>query len=174
MSPLWGAVAPKVLPSRQRPIRWASRAEVPVEDKSLRRAGLKVTAPRLKILEIFENSPTRHLAADDIYRVLLDADADIGLATVYRVLTQFESAGLLSRRHFEEGTAVFESRTSATRRRNTAVVQSIAVRRSARDPHRSWEPSISTAQDSSGETHPDEIARSAPPDGVPGERWGQA
>lgn len=103
-----GMAAAKVLPSRQRPMRRAGHAEVLVEDKSLRRAGLKVTTPRLKILEIFESSPTRHLSADDIYRVLLEADADIGLATVYRVLMQFESAGLLTRHHFEGGTAVFE------------------------------------------------------------------
>ena len=79
-----------------------------MEGKELRKAGLKVTAPRLKILEILENSPTRHLSAEDIYRVLLDSDADIGLATVYRVLTQFEAAGLVSRHHFEDGMAVFE------------------------------------------------------------------
>ena len=79
-----------------------------MEGKELRKAGLKVTAPRLKILEILENSPTRHLSAEDIYRVLLDSDADVGLATVYRVLTQFEAAGLVSRHHFEDGMAVFE------------------------------------------------------------------
>jgi Fur family ferric uptake transcriptional regulator len=79
-----------------------------VEGKDLRKAGLKVTLPRLKILEILENSTTRHLSAEEIYRKLLDSSEDIGLATVYRVLTQFESAGLVSRHHFEDGMAVFE------------------------------------------------------------------
>jgi Fur family ferric uptake transcriptional regulator len=79
-----------------------------VEGKDLRKAGLKVTLPRLKILEILESSATRHLSAEDIYRNLLDSNEDIGLATVYRVLTQFEAAGLVSRHHFEDGMAVFE------------------------------------------------------------------
>jgi Fur family transcriptional regulator, ferric uptake regulator len=79
-----------------------------VEGKDLRKAGLKVTLPRLKILEILESSATRHLSAEDIYRSLLDSNEDIGLATVYRVLTQFEAAGLVSRHHFEDGMAVFE------------------------------------------------------------------
>jgi Fur family transcriptional regulator, ferric uptake regulator len=79
-----------------------------VEGKDLRKAGLKVTLPRLKILEILENSPTRHMSAEEIYKKLLDSSEDIGLATVYRVLTQFESAGLVSRHHFEDGMAVFE------------------------------------------------------------------
>jgi len=79
-----------------------------VEGKDLRKAGLKVTLPRLKILEILESSATRHLSAEDIYRGLLESNEDIGLATVYRVLTQFESAGIVTRHHFEGGTAVFE------------------------------------------------------------------
>ena len=79
-----------------------------MEGKDLRKAGLKVTLPRLKILEILESSTTRHLSAEDIYRTLLDSNEDIGLATVYRVLTQFEAAGLVSRHHFEDGMAVFE------------------------------------------------------------------
>jgi Fur family ferric uptake transcriptional regulator len=79
-----------------------------VEGKDLRKAGLKVTLPRLKILEILESSATRHLSAEDIYRNLLESNEDIGLATVYRVLTQFEAAGLVSRHHFEDGMAVFE------------------------------------------------------------------
>ena len=79
-----------------------------MEGKDLRKAGLKVTLPRLKILEILESSTTRHLSAEDIYRTLLDSNEDIGLATVYRVLTQFEQAGLLSRSNFESGKAVFE------------------------------------------------------------------
>jgi Fur family transcriptional regulator, ferric uptake regulator len=79
-----------------------------VEGKDLRKAGLKVTLPRLKILEILESGKTRHLSAETIYRTLLESNEDIGLATVYRVLTQFEAAGLVTRHHFEDGMAVFE------------------------------------------------------------------
>lgn len=79
-----------------------------MESSDLRNAGLKVTLPRLKILEMLENSDTRHLSAEDIYRQLMDGGEDIGLATVYRVLTQFEAAGLVTRHHFEGGHAVFE------------------------------------------------------------------
>ncbi|MBX3709694.1 MAG: ferric iron uptake transcriptional regulator [Gammaproteobacteria bacterium] len=74
----------------------------------LKKAGLKVTLPRLKILQILENSKEHHLSAEDIYRVLLDSGEDIGLATVYRVLTQFEGAGLVVRHYFEGGQSVFE------------------------------------------------------------------
>ena len=74
----------------------------------LKNIGLKATLPRLKILEIFQHSPVRHLTAEDVYRSLLHEELDIGLATVYRVLTQFEQAGLLSRSNFESGKAVFE------------------------------------------------------------------
>ena len=76
--------------------------------QELRKAGLKVTLPRLKILEILESAQNRHLSAEEIYKVLLDAGEDIGLATVYRVLTQFESAGLVTRHNFEGGHSVFE------------------------------------------------------------------
>ena len=76
--------------------------------QELRKAGLKVTLPRLKILEILESQEDRHLSAEDIYRHLLESGEDIGLATVYRVLTQFESAGLVSRHNFEGGHSVFE------------------------------------------------------------------
>ena len=79
-----------------------------MEGKDLRKAGLKVTLPRLKILEILEHSQPRHMSAEEIYKKLLDSSEDIGLATVYRVLTQFESAGLVTRHHFEDGMAVFE------------------------------------------------------------------
>ena len=79
-----------------------------MEGKDLRKAGLKVTLPRLKILEILERSATRHLSAEEIYRQLIGSSEDIGLATVYRVLTQFEAAGLVARHHFEDGMAVFE------------------------------------------------------------------
>jgi Fur family ferric uptake transcriptional regulator len=74
----------------------------------LKSMGLKATGPRLKILELFEKSELRHMTADDVYRLLLGESIDIGLATVYRVLTQFEQAGLLERHHFESGKAVFE------------------------------------------------------------------
>ena len=79
-----------------------------MEGKDLRKAGLKVTLPRLKILEILETGARRHMSAEDIYKVLLESNEDIGLATVYRVLTQFEAAGLVTRHHFEDGMAVFE------------------------------------------------------------------
>jgi len=76
--------------------------------QSLKDIGLKATLPRRKVLELFENSKVRHLSAEDVYRSLMAEGIDIGLATVYRVLTQFEQAGLLSRQHFETGKAVFE------------------------------------------------------------------
>ncbi len=74
----------------------------------LKASGLKATLPRLKILEIFQNSSVRHLTAEDVYKILLNENMDVGLATVYRVLTQFEQAGLLNRNHFETGKAIFE------------------------------------------------------------------
>lgn len=76
--------------------------------QELRKAGLKVTLPRLKILEILEGNRQRHLSAEDIYKELLETGEDIGLATVYRVLTQFEAAGLVKRHNFEGGHSVFE------------------------------------------------------------------
>jgi Fur family ferric uptake transcriptional regulator len=76
--------------------------------QELRKAGLKITLPRLKILEILESAPQRHLSAEDVYKDLLDSGEEIGLATVYRVLTQFESAGLITRHNFEGGHSVFE------------------------------------------------------------------
>jgi Fur family ferric uptake transcriptional regulator len=79
-----------------------------MESQDLRNAGLKVTLPRLKILEILEGNSMRHMSAEDVYKLLLTEDADIGLATIYRVLTQFEQAGLVKRHHFEGGHAVFE------------------------------------------------------------------
>ena len=77
-------------------------------NQELRDAGLKATLPRLKILEIMEASRVRHLSAEDIYKSLLEGGEDVGIATVYRVLTQFESAGLVTRHHFEGGNSVFE------------------------------------------------------------------
>lgn len=74
----------------------------------LKASGLKATLPRLKILEIFQSSAVRHLSAEDVYKTLLADNMDVGLATVYRVLTQFEQAGILHRNHFEAGKAVFE------------------------------------------------------------------
>lgn len=79
-----------------------------LQRQELKKAGLKVTLPRLKILEILEGSDPRHMSAEDIYKVLLNTGEDIGLATVYRVLTQFESAGLVTRHNFEGGHSVFE------------------------------------------------------------------
>ncbi len=79
-----------------------------METSDLRKAGLKVTLPRVKILEILAANTDRHMSAEDIYRALLDQSEDIGLATVYRVLTQFEAASLVKRHHFEGATAVFE------------------------------------------------------------------
>ncbi len=79
-----------------------------MSDIQLKAAGLKVTLPRLKILSILENATVKHHSAEDVYKLLLEADEDVGLATVYRVLTQFESAGLVSRHNFEDGHAVFE------------------------------------------------------------------
>ena len=82
--------------------------ESSLESQDLRKAGLKVTLPRMRVLEILENASPRHMTAEDIYRQLLDAEDDIGLATVYRVLTQFEAAGLVMKHNFEGGQAVFE------------------------------------------------------------------
>lgn len=78
------------------------------DTKDLKNAGLKATLPRLRVLNLFENSEQRHLSADDVYKILLNAGEDVGLATVYRVLTQFEQAGILMRHHFEGGRSVFE------------------------------------------------------------------
>ena len=78
------------------------------EDKNLRKAGLKVTLPRVRILEIFENSSERHLTAEDIYNKIREVGDEVGLATVYRVLTQFESAGILVKLNFEDNRSVYE------------------------------------------------------------------
>lgn len=79
-----------------------------MESHDLKRAGLKATLPRIKILEMLEHSETRHMSAEDVYKTLLESGEDVGLATVYRVLTQFESAGLVTRHHFEGGHSMFE------------------------------------------------------------------
>lgn len=79
-----------------------------MESEDIREAGLKVTLPRVKILEMLETAEARHMTAEEIYRHLLDSGEDIGLATVYRVLTQFEAADLVMRHHFEGGNSVFE------------------------------------------------------------------
>jgi Fur family ferric uptake transcriptional regulator len=78
------------------------------DPQNLKSVGLKVTGPRMKILELFQTAQVRHMTAEDVYRQLLAEEMDIGLATVYRVLTQFEQAGILERHHFETGKAVFE------------------------------------------------------------------
>jgi len=79
-----------------------------LENQELRKAGLKVTLPRVKILQILESADDRHMSAEDVYKALIEADDDVGLATVYRVLTQFESAGLVVRHNFDGGHSVFE------------------------------------------------------------------
>ncbi len=79
-----------------------------MDSSDLRQAGLKTTLPRLRVLSVLENSEIRHLSADEIYKILLQDDGNIGLATVYRVLTQFEDAGLVIRHNFEGGRSVFE------------------------------------------------------------------
>ncbi|KRT55519.1 ferric iron uptake transcriptional regulator [endosymbiont of Ridgeia piscesae] len=79
-----------------------------MDNQEIRKAGLKVTLPRVKILELMESSAQRHVSAEDVYKMLLENGEEIGLATVYRVLTQFESAGLVTRHNFEGGHAVFE------------------------------------------------------------------
>lgn len=81
---------------------------MPLEDKELKKAGLKVTGPRVKILHILESCEDRHLSAEDIYQQLRDCGDDVGIATVYRVLTQFDAAGLITRHNFDNGPAVYE------------------------------------------------------------------
>ncbi len=83
------------------------------ENQELRSAGLKVTAPRIRILQLLEESKLQHMTAEDVYKALLGSGDDIGLATVYRVLTQFEAAGLVIRHHFEAGRSVFELTSEA-------------------------------------------------------------
>lgn len=77
-------------------------------NQELKNAGLKVTLPRVKILEILQNPTNQHISAEDVYKILLDQNEEIGLATVYRVLNQFDDAGIVSRHHFEGGKSVFE------------------------------------------------------------------
>jgi len=79
-----------------------------MDSGELKKAGLKATLPRLRILEILERADRRHMSAEDVYKALMDSGEDVGLATIYRVLTQFEAAGLVTRHHFESGQAVFE------------------------------------------------------------------
>ena len=98
-------VAAGFAPRRGRPWRQGARMSRIDEIKS---TGLKATLPRLKILEIFQQGSQRHMTAEDVFRVLLLEHSDVGLATVYRVLTQFEQAGILTRSHFESGKAVYE------------------------------------------------------------------
>lgn len=74
----------------------------------IKRAGLKVTLPRLKVLEVLENADPHHLSAEDVYKKLMDSDDSVGLATVYRVLTQFQSAGIVARHNFDDGHSVYE------------------------------------------------------------------
>ncbi len=85
-----------------------------VENNELRKAGLKVTLPRVKILQMLDTTEQRHMSAEDVYKALMEAGEDVGLATVYRVLTQFEAAGLVVRHNFDGGHAVFELADTAT------------------------------------------------------------
>jgi Fur family ferric uptake transcriptional regulator len=79
-----------------------------MESQDLKKAGLKATLPRLKILKFLEASKVRHMSAEDVYKAMLESGDEVGLATIYRVLTQFEAAGLVTRHHFDEGHSVFE------------------------------------------------------------------
>ena len=81
---------------------------MPSREDELKSSGLKATLPRIKVLEVFQRSSQRHLTAEDVFKALMVEGADVGLATVYRVLMQFEQAGLLARSHFESGKSVFE------------------------------------------------------------------
>ena len=94
--------------SRQPPRPAPAGGSAPHNPDGLRNMGLKATGPRLRILELFQTSGVRHMSAEDVYRQLLSEKIEVGLATVYRVLTQFEQAGLLQRHHFESGKSVFE------------------------------------------------------------------
>jgi Fur family transcriptional regulator, ferric uptake regulator len=97
------------MPQSRNPVKTApAGAQAPQNTDGLRNIGLKATGPRLRILELFQTSGTRHMSAEDVYRQLLSENIEVGLATVYRVLTQFEQAGLLQRHHFESGKSVFE------------------------------------------------------------------
>src|SRR5690554_7363116 len=96
------------------------------ENIELRKAGLKVTLPQVKIMQILDASEQRHMSAEDVYKALMEAGDDVGLATVYRVLTQFENAGLVIRHNFDGGHAVFEDRKS-TRLNSSHVRISYAV-----------------------------------------------
>ena len=84
-----------------------------MDTQELKRAGLKATLPRIRILEILERNAARHMSAEDVYKALLEEGEDVGLATIYRVLTQFETAGLVMRHHFDSGSSMFELAGSA-------------------------------------------------------------
>ncbi len=103
-----GILAAEVVAGRNARPPSRSRQDAMNHADELKSSGLKATLPRIKILEVFQRSPQRHMTAEDVYKMLLAEGSDVGLATVYRVLMQFEQAGLLSRNHFEAGKAVFE------------------------------------------------------------------
>jgi len=88
-----------------------SAVRTPVQGNELKRAGLKVTLPRLKVLEVLERANPHHLSAEDVYKKLIESDDSVGLATVYRVLTQFETAGIVERHNFDDGHSVYELAT---------------------------------------------------------------
>jgi Fur family transcriptional regulator, ferric uptake regulator len=101
--------AASIVPLPSRPIIPAKQSTAMSNADELKSSGLKATLPRIKILEVFQNNADhRHMTAEDVFKALMNEGADIGLATVYRVLMQFEQAGILSRNHFESGKAVFE------------------------------------------------------------------
>jgi len=96
------------IPTNPKGNRMTQRPERPIESHDLRKMGLKVTHPRLRILDILSHAQKKHMNAEDVYRALLEQGDDIGLATVYRVLNQFETAGIVARHHFEGGQSVYE------------------------------------------------------------------
>jgi Fur family ferric uptake transcriptional regulator len=103
------AVNDTIVRSPEKQVSWInSPQDETVSTRNLRKVGLKVTQPRKRILELLEETPHRHVTADDIYRVLMQAGEDIGLATIYRVLHQFEAAGLVAKHNFEGGQAYYE------------------------------------------------------------------
>ena len=96
------------IPMNEEATNMPDRGERIIESDDLRKVGLKVTHPRMRILDILSNAPKKHMTAEDVYRELLEQGDDIGLATVYRVLNQFETAGMVVRHHFEGGQSVYE------------------------------------------------------------------
>lgn len=103
-----GATGNGILSRTPKPGRKPASKPASMDTQDLKKAGLKATLPRLRILEILEGAADQHLSAEDVYKALMEAGEDVGLATIYRVLTQFEAAGLVQRHNFDGGHAVFE------------------------------------------------------------------